>query len=257
MDTAWVPPSLGSTMEEIRARPPNYHYSTMEYDYIFTPTTFTKKEIPSGGRVNMYGEPIVFRHQRERLENCHAALQFIRTWTTIPVPEVLDFSEKEGRLSLTLRRINGIMLEDLEDDQFARASKNVDKYIRDHVLPQLSCLRSSRLGSLVGTIIPPGRIQRLDDRRDWPNRYAEARETFVFCHNDLSQPNIFLDPDSLEVISIIDWEWSGFYPAEFEAPLWTKPVMEFHHNPDPPAQLEILREKLLRRGKKQLGTMRT
>lgn len=35
-----------------------------------------------------------------------------------------------------------------------------------------------------------------------------------------------IDPDTLEVVAIIDWEYSGFYILEFEAPLWTKDSSE-------------------------------
>ena len=32
---------------------------------------------------------------------------------------------------------------------------------------------------------------------------------------------IFVDPVSFVIISIINWEYTGFYPPEFEFPLWT------------------------------------
>lgn len=35
-----------------------------------------------------------------------------------------------------------------------------------------------------------------------------------------------MNPDTLQVEAIVDWEFSGFYPAEFEAPLWTKSIDE-------------------------------
>ncbi len=41
-------------------------------------------------------------------------------------------------------------------------------------------------------------------------------EDLVFCHNDLSAPNVIVDRDTLEVKAIIDWEYAGFYPKEFE-----------------------------------------
>lgn len=31
-----------------------------------------------------------------------------------------------------------------------------------------------------------------------------------------------IDPDTLQVEAIIDWEYSGFYPPKVVAPLWTK-----------------------------------
>jgi Ser/Thr protein kinase RdoA (MazF antagonist) len=51
------------------------------------------------------------------------------------------------------------------------------------------------------------------------------RETadLVFCHNDLSANNVIVDPETLNIRAIIDWEYSGFFPAEFEARFYTRP----------------------------------
>ena len=38
----------------------------------------------------------------------------------------------------------------------------------------------------------------------------------VFCHNDLSAHNIIVDPTTLKINAIVDWEYAGFYPREFE-----------------------------------------
>lgn len=51
----------------------------------------------------------------------------------------------------------------------------------------------------------------------------------VFCHNDLSASNVIVDPDTLAIKAIIDWEYAGFYPPEFEA--------EFFHRPGPSVAL--------------------
>ena len=40
-------------------------------------------------------------------------------------------------------------------------------------------------------------------------------EELVFCHNDLSN-NVIVDPGALKVNAIIDWEYAGFYPEQFE-----------------------------------------
>jgi aminoglycoside phosphotransferase (APT) family kinase protein len=49
------------------------------------------------------------------------------------------------------------------------------------------------------------------------------RPDLVFCHNDLSANNVIVDPDSLKIKAIIDWEYAGFYPPEFEAPFYRRP----------------------------------
>lgn len=45
----------------------------------------------------------------------------------------------------------------------------------------------------------------------------------VFCHNDLSMHNIIVDPETFKINAIIDWEYAGFYPAEFEMPFYLRP----------------------------------
>lgn len=44
----------------------------------------------------------------------------------------------------------------------------------------------------------------------------------MFCHNDLGQHNIFVDPYTFEITAIIDWEFAGYFTEEFEYPLWLK-----------------------------------
>lgn len=57
---------------------------------------------------------------------------------------------------------------------------------------------------------------------DWDLRPSETEE-YVFCHNDLSQHNVIVDPKSLRINAIIDWEYSGFFPKQFEFPFFERP----------------------------------
>ncbi len=52
-------------------------------------------------------------------------------------------------------------------------------------------------------------------RQQWKMKPSESEE-LVFCHNDLSTNNVIVDPVTLKVNAIIDWEYAGFYPAQFE-----------------------------------------
>lgn len=45
----------------------------------------------------------------------------------------------------------------------------------------------------------------------------------VFCHNDLSTHNVIVDPETLKVKAIIDWEYAGFFPEEFEGMFFRRP----------------------------------
>jgi Ser/Thr protein kinase RdoA (MazF antagonist) len=47
-------------------------------------------------------------------------------------------------------------------------------------------------------------------------------DEFVFCHNDLSQQNVIVDPLSLKILAIIDWEYAGFYPEFFDRPFYKR-----------------------------------
>jgi len=75
--------------------------------------------------------------------------------TTIPVPEVLDFYLDKGIYVLETKRIFGETLDNIDPHHKAKALENVDEFLRQTVLPQLQKLRSRRLGSLVGPVIPP------------------------------------------------------------------------------------------------------
>lgn len=70
-------------------------------------------------------------------------------------------------------------------------------------------------------VLPPYRIMRNSDRRPW--RLKPRKEgDLVFCHNDLSGPNVIVDPDTLKIRAIIDWEYAGFYTPEFEGQFWKR-----------------------------------
>lgn len=193
---------------------PDRHYSYGRY-------TFTKRELFRHERqTDENGEIITIPWSAERLENEFAALEFIAENTYIPVPQVVSFKQIDGAYELVLDRVSGIQLSEMGSDK-AEAAENAKNYITSTVLPQLACLTSLRMGNLNGVVIPPARITSADKRPWWPSRFSSS-EIFVFCHNDLAQHNIIIDPRTLEVAAIIDWELAGFYHPEFEAPLWTK-----------------------------------
>src|SRR4051812_38759030 len=59
-------------------------------------------------------------------------------------------------------------------------------------------------------------------RNEW-NMKPRDSEDLVFCHNDLSTHNVIVDPETLKIKAIIDWEYAGFYPAEFEGMFFRRP----------------------------------
>lgn len=58
-------------------------------------------------------------------------------------------------------------------------------------------------------------------RQQWKMRPFESGD-LVFCHNDLSANNVIVDPTTLKVNAIIDWEYAGFYPETFERNFFTR-----------------------------------
>lgn len=76
-----------------------------------------------------------------------------------------------------------------------------------------------RLGGASGLVIPPYRALKHSEKVKWNLRPSDTSE-YVFYHNDLSQHNVIVDPESLEIKAIIDWEYAGFYPLRFEFPFF-------------------------------------
>ena len=195
--------------------------------YTLTSTTFTKRQLRQHERYTNYkGELVTVPWSRERLENERDTLIFISQNTTIRVPRFLNFSLEGDVASVTMEAVNGELMDELaktlnKEDQ-ETLNSNVLSYINHTVLPQLKKLRSRTLGSLRGIIVPPYRLQAKDKRTHWPSRKS-GTEKYVYCHNDLAQHNILVNRETLQVASIIDWEFSGFYPEDFEFPFWLIP----------------------------------
>ncbi|CAK7235778.1 hypothetical protein SCUCBS95973_009383 [Sporothrix curviconia] len=47
-----------------------------------------------------------------------------------------------------------------------------------------------------------------------------TKDEFVFVHSDLDRQNILVDPDTFQIVCILDWETAGFFPQEWELPKW-------------------------------------
>ena len=177
------------------------------------------------------GSPALGKFNLDRLENEKETLKFIAQNTSIPVPRVLDWSvDEHGIASLTMEVVEGRMMDDLlrgdrlTDEEKTTLKSNVDSFMHDVVLPQLSKLRSNSIGQLTGVLFLPPRIRPYGT--DHPNgvRAGPAKYTATvcstFCHNDLAAQNVVIEPDSLEVKCLIDWEYAGFFPPGFEMDYW-------------------------------------
>lgn len=197
------------------------YWYNLDRFYSYDCSTFTKRELRPQERVkNCNGEAAIVPWTTERLQNEYETLKFIAVHTTIPVPRVIRFQRMWGSNQLVVERLHGTRLDHINKNR-AQALVNAEQFLRKTVLPQLRSLTSSTSGTLTGVVIPPNRITAHDRRKHWPIQHAKT-PLFNFCHNDLSQHNIIMNPGTLQVEAIIDWEFSGFYLPEFEAPLWLK-----------------------------------
>jgi len=64
---------------------------------------------------------------------------------------------------------------------------------------------------------PPQRVTRHGWKTDscWRPRSGIYGD-YVFCHNDLVPDNVVVDPETLKVKAVLDWEFGGFWPEWFE-----------------------------------------
>jgi aminoglycoside phosphotransferase len=156
------------------------------------------------------------RLRKESIMNEAESLRYIRDHTNIPVPRVYcDFEDQDAHY-LIVEYVEGVSMSDLTDEQ----KTVVCSELRGH-LATLKTLTSNRLGGPSGIVIPPYRVLRRTELNYWHLKPSDHNE-YVFCHNDLSQHNVIVDPDTLKINAIIDWEYAGFYPARFEWPFYTK-----------------------------------
>jgi hypothetical protein len=107
-------------------------------------------------------------------------------------------------------------MSDLSEDQKSVVRTEVEQY-----LAMLRGIKSDTIGGPLGLVLPPYRVMLLSDKNEWPRKVSKDSE-YVFCHNDLSQHNIIVDPQTLKIRASIDWEYAGFFPEHFEWPFYER-----------------------------------
>ena len=162
------------------------------------------------------GTTHVPRLGRERLLNEAAALQLITERTNVPVPKLHSCFEDAGAVYLVMEYIDGVGMDSLSPEE-----RDIVQNELEHHLRTIHELRSQRLGGVSGFVIPPFRAGQKCFIDQWSLTTSDLEE-FVFCHNDLSQHNVIVDPQTLKVRAIIDWEYSGYWPEWFEWPFFRR-----------------------------------
>ncbi|KFY97789.1 hypothetical protein V498_01858 [Pseudogymnoascus sp. VKM F-4517 (FW-2822)] len=207
----------------------NYDYEATladrKYFFNINDTTFIKRTLRrSEWMYTKTGNLVVpSTTMRYRLENEAACLNYLAS-TNIPIAKLQGIFQDDGAVYLMTQHIDGVSMTHLEPEQ-----KNVVKEELNEYLDKLRSLRSKTPGIPGTTLICPhyrvfsgwkklGVWKVKDDAK-----LEEGEEDFVFCHNDLGQHNVIVDPDTLKIKAIIDWEFSGFFPRWFEAAFWEKP----------------------------------
>ncbi|KAJ5573768.1 uncharacterized protein N7459_008195 [Penicillium hispanicum] len=184
---------------------------TAERAYYHCGNFFIKRSLrPSEYKTTIRGTKHIPQLGKERLQNEAAALHFIRRVSNIPVPTLYGAFELDDSFILITEHIDGIK------KSVVRAG------IQQH-LATLRGIKSDTIGGPgpSGIVLPPYRVMRLSDRDEWPQKVSKCGK-YVFCHNDLSQHNIIVDPQTLKIRAIIDWEYAGFFPEHFEWPFYER-----------------------------------
>ena len=132
------------------------------------------------------------------------------------VPRVYCDFEDDQAYYVATEYVDGVNMSSLSEEQRAVVHNELSMH-----LAKLKTQRSSRIGGPSGLVVPPYRVMRQTETDDWRLQVSDHDE-YVFCHNDLSQHNVIVDPDTLKIKAIVDWEYAGFYPAYFEIPFYTR-----------------------------------
>lgn len=198
--------------------------------HLFVKRTLRRHEwidLPRGGVV----QPTAAMPQRYRTD---AAIQrYLREHTNIPLPSFVQTFEDDGAVYLTMEFMSGAV----QMDELPEADRKVvEKELRVH-LETLKNLRSDTPG-VPGEEFLVGPVRVCDYHwhyhtcwRPRPEAFAAPKgredgesggDQFVLCHNDLGQHNVLVDPETLKIKAIIDWEFAGFWPPWFEQPFFER-----------------------------------
>jgi len=162
-------------------------------------------------------EPLVPYMAFERLKNEAASIHFIKKHTTIPVPNIRCAFEDHGRYYIITDIVPGVTMAELTEEEKATVIKELQGYIN-----QMHSLRSKALGGVLGDVCIPFRLIQHVNPDVFHNLPEAETPEYVFCHNDLSQHNIIVDEETLKINAIIDWEYAGFFPTEFDSPFYLR-----------------------------------
>lgn len=196
---------------------PGCFNTTLERKFYRRGGAFIKRSLRRREYRTTQGYQIHFpRLNNERLMNEAASLRYVRANTDIPVPELYCDFEDDGAYYLIMEHVGGVEMSTLSDASKAVVEKELEQH-----LAKLKTLRWNRIGGPSGIVIPPFRVLVKTEINTWSLQSSDQDE-YVFCHNSLSQHDVIVDPVSLKINAIVDWEYAGFYPSRFDWPFYKR-----------------------------------
>ncbi|KAL9594937.1 MAG: hypothetical protein Q9219_006743 [cf. Caloplaca sp. 3 TL-2023] len=173
-----------------------------------------------------------------------ASMRYVRSKTSIPVPEVIDaFVHPETKhVCILMERIDGQPLDEVWDTYSETQKEHIKSQLKGF-WEELRQIKGTSIGPVDGTYCADqffdgednasygpyeseaafhdGLIRALEarGRNTWTERVvtfirAMPEHEVLFTHNDLAPRNILVRDGN--VVAIIDWELSGFYPGYWE-----------------------------------------
>ena len=167
------------------------------------------------------GLAVPSRSYPQRWKTDAAVLQYLSEHTNIPLPPLHCTFEDDGAFYHVTGYVPGVAMMDLNEAQKRIVSEELQRHVGT-----LRALRSNTPGVPGETLMcPPLRVTCGGWKVDscWRPRDDIGEGDYVFCHNDLGQHNVIVDPDTLKINAIIDWEFGGFWPEWFEHAFWKRP----------------------------------
>ncbi|KAH9907007.1 hypothetical protein F4778DRAFT_724347 [Xylariomycetidae sp. FL2044] len=150
-----------------------------------------------------------------------AILEYLRKQTNIPLPRLQHTFEDDRAFYFSTELVPGVNMSDLSEEQKLVVTKEPLEHIKT-----LKTLRSDTPGVPGQSLLcAPNRVHSRFWKHHscWRPKTGIAKGDYVFCHNDLGQHNVIVDPETLKINAILDWEYGGFWPDWFEQPYWQRP----------------------------------
>ncbi|EXU99230.1 aminoglycoside 3'-phosphotransferase/choline kinase domain protein [Metarhizium robertsii] len=187
--------------------------------YFHVGNWFMKRTLREHEWQSVFGTILIVprRTYPQQWKNDAAILRFLRKETNIPLPPAECTFEDDGAFYFQSQYVDGIRMEKLAQQDKEVVMKEIEQHVTT-----LQALRSDLPGVPGESLLcPPGRVTGIYWKVNSCWRPREKGE-YVFCHNNLREHNVIVDPETLKIQAIINWEFGGFWPAWFERPFWKR-----------------------------------